>query len=119
MTGPSIGWKLQKNRKVISDFIGWMAGLRRIWTSSFDESAHWQSSKNRQFYSRFKSVFKLILHKPSAVVDCSGYRLVFLLSRTDKYKKKHHSPISLIGNISIFVERLVFPDVSNVTIENG
>jgi hypothetical protein len=39
MTGPSIGWKLQKNRKVISDFIGWMAGLRRIWTSSVDDTA--------------------------------------------------------------------------------
>jgi hypothetical protein len=80
MTGPSVGWNLRKNRKVIQILSDRKAGLRRSWISSVDETARWRSGKSRQFFFRFKSLFKLILHKPHAVVDCSEYRLVFLLS---------------------------------------
>ena len=66
------------------------------------------------FMPDLKAFSKLILHKPAAVVDCSRYRLVFLLSRTDKYKKKQHLAMSNIRNISIFALRLVFPEFSNL-----
>ena len=79
MTGPSIG-RIFRKTGGNSDFIGWMSGLGRSWISSVDETAIGMSSKNSHFYFRFESVFKLILHKPSAVVDCSEFCLVFLLS---------------------------------------
>ena len=69
-----------KKREVISDFTGWIKVLGRSWISSVDETEAGTSSKSSHFYFRYESVFKLILHKPSAVVDSGGSWLVFLLS---------------------------------------
>jgi hypothetical protein len=40
---------------------------------------HGRAVKIDNFLPDLKAFSKLILHKPSAVVDCRGYRSVFLL----------------------------------------
>ena len=56
MTGPSIGWKLRQNARVISDFIGWKADHRRSWIHQLMKWRIRQSCKSSQFYFSFKSI---------------------------------------------------------------
>ncbi len=79
MTGPSIGWKLRENREEISDFIGWRV-LGGVGLHQLMKLHDGRAVKVGNFISDLKAFFELILHKPPAVVDCSGYRLVFLPS---------------------------------------
>ena len=74
MTGPSIGWKLRENREVISDLSDRRLVLGGVGFHQLMKLKVGKTSKNRQFSARFKSVSKLILHKPATVVDCNRRR---------------------------------------------
>jgi hypothetical protein len=107
MTGPSIGWILWKNRKEISDFVGWRI-LGGVGLHQLMKLRAGRTVKIGNFISELKAFFELILHKPSAVVDCSGHASYFYRRRTDKYKKKRYLTMSLFRNISIFAGTFLF-----------